>query len=366
MKPLTHLYLLALFVVLASACGTSVEPEPEPPEELFPAPVNERISQLRYCCHDPFNEGQPVYGWGDYHLAEWSPDEIYTVVELRKLTLNEQTELAVITGEQYIGGNSMYVTKSHPEEKLYTVVVTTYGQSTYGPSIGRLDTYDLATEEFITLRDSTFNISSIRIREKPDGSLLKVYYSYGNTDTGLEAGYYRLSETGPPDELLLAHANPNGSRETINGFDLSPDGATLLYPIHHAFVPGHAYGGPPPELATLNLETGAKETLPIEFTLQQFLWARYHPGVEKIVVSNYPRNILGYTSVDVDSMYIVDLNDYSRRSLDTRTWEAYYTADVFPGWSPDGNFLIYGSAEVYPASLDIGRYSIYTMDMRED
>jgi len=83
-------------------------------------------------------------------------------------------------------------------------------------------------------------------------------------------------------------------------------------------------------------------------------------------VSNYPRNILGYTSVDVDSMYIVDLNDYSRRSLNTRTWEAHHTADAFPGWSPDGNFLIYGSGQVYPKSLSISLYSIYTMDMREN
>jgi hypothetical protein len=210
----------------------------------------------------------------------------------------------------------MYMTKSETEDKIYTVQITEYKES-----IGRLNVYDIPTNTFTTIRDSTYNISSIRIRKKQDGSMLKVYYSYGNSDTGLEAGYYKLNESGPPDELLLAHSNPNGSRETINGFDLSPDGSTLLYPIHYAFVPGYAYGGIPPKLARLNLETGAQDTLPVAFNRQQFLWARYHPSGEKLVVSNYPRNIvsIAYNSVDVDSMYIVDLNNYSRLPLDTRT-----------------------------------------------
>jgi hypothetical protein len=368
----TYFLLLALCMLLATACDTTGELEPEPPEELFPAPVNERISELRYCCHDPFNEGQPAYGSGSYSLTEWHPDTAYTIRRMRQMNLQETGSGYTITGEQYhemdpVDGDGRpvtYFTLSPTEHTIYFIVTNLFLSR---ESEGELRTYDLHTNTISPpLRDSTYNISSIRIREKPDGSLLKVYYSYGNPDTGLEAGYYRLSEAGPPDELLLAHANPNGPRETINGFDLSPDGTTLLYPIHHAFVPGHAYGGPPPELATLNLETGAKKILPVEFTLQQFLWARYHPGGDKIVVSNYPRNILGYTSVDVDSMYIVDLDDYSRRPLDTRTETYYYTPDVFPSWSPDGQFLIYGSAPMGRSDFSIGTYSIYTMDMRED
>ena len=360
MKIPTCILFCASFFLLATACDTT---EPGEPAELFPAPVNEKISELRYCCDDPFNEGPPVYGSGDYHLAEWSPGEIYTVIQLRKLTLEPRTSVPFVTGEEYIGSNAMYMTKSLTENKLYTVQVAVYGES-----VGRLDTYDLTSREFTTIRDSSYNISSIRIRELQDGSLLKVYYSYGNTDTGLEAGYYRLSETGPPDELLLAHENPNGSRETINGFDLSPDGSTLLYPVHHAFVRRDVYGGPPPTLVRLNLNTGVRDTLPVTFNQQQFLWARYHPGGEKLVVSNYPRNIVGNVvrSVDLDSMYVVDLNTFHRRPLDTRTWDQHYTTDIFPSWSPDGNYLIYSSGIVFPKSTTIGEYSIYTLDMTED
>ncbi len=351
-------------MLFLAACDTSGPgTEPEEPEEFFPAPVNNNINLLRICCDDVFNEGMPVYGQGDYHMSEWSPGEVYTVIRLRKLMLDEQEGgTPVNMGEQYIGSNAMYVTKSLTENKLYTVQAEEYGES-----IGWLATYDLVSKTFTTIRDSTYNISSIRIRELSDGSLLKVYYSYGNEDAGLEAGYYRLSESGPPDELLLGHSNPNGSRETINGFDLSPDGSTLLYPIHHAFVQGSAYGGPPPELATLHLETGATQTLPVEFNLQQFLWARYHPGGEKLVVSNYPRNIVDIEvrSIDLDSMYIVDLNDFSRTPLDTRTNTHFFTVDIFPDWNPDGDYLIYSSANVSRRDFGIGTYSIYTMDMRE-
>lgn len=356
---------LASAILFLAACDTSGPgTEPEELEEFFPAPVNNSINLLRICCDDVFNEGMPVYGQGDYHMSEWSPGEVYTVIRLRKLMLDEQEGgTPVNMGEQYIGSNAMYVTKSLTENKLYTVQAEEYGES-----IGWLATYDLVSKTFTTIRDSTYNISSIRIRELSDGSLLKVYYSYGNEDAGLEAGYYRLSETGPPDELLLAHENPNGSRETINGFDLSPDGSTLLYPIHHAFVQGSAYGGPPPELATLHLETGATQTLPVEFNLQQFLWARYHPGGEKLVVSNYPRNIVDIEvrSIDLDSMYIVDLNDFSRTPLDTRTNTHFFTVDIFPDWNPDGDYLIYSSANVSRRDFGIGTYSIYTMDMTED
>ena len=304
----------------------------------------------------------PVYGQGDYHMSEWSPGEVYTVIRLRKLMLDEQEGgTPVNMGEQYIGSNAMYVTKSLTENKLYTVQAEEYGES-----IGWLATYDLVSKTFTTIRDSTYNISSIRSRELSDGSLMKVYYSYGNEDAGLEAGYYRLSETGPPDELLLAHSNPDGPKETINGFDLSPDGST---PIQPDLVPGPAaYGGPRPELAKLNLNTGVRDTLPVTFNQQQFLWARYHPGGEKLVVSNYPRNIVGNVvkSVDLDSMYVVDLNTFHRRPLDTRTWDQHYTTDIFPSWSPDGNYLIYSSGKVNPNSHTIGTYSIYTMDMTED
>ena len=235
---------------------------------------------------------------------------------MRRLTLEPSISIPFVVNEELIEGDVMYMTKSETEDKLYTVQVPEYRES-----IGRLNEYDISGDTFTTIRDSSYNISSIRIRELTDGSLLKVYYSYGNEDTGLEAGYYRLSETGPPDELLLVHENPNGSRETINGFDLSPDGSTLLYPVHHAFLRGDVYGGPPPTLVRLNLNTGLRDTLPVAFNQQQFLLARYHPGGEKLVVSNYPRNIvgIGYRSVDLDSMYVVDLNTFHRRPLDTRT-----------------------------------------------
>ena len=342
---------------LTVGCDSPVaEKESDYPD--FPLPINDKISKLYDCCDEPDR-----IGYRNYHFAEWYPGDVYTTTQMRKLTLEPSISIPFVVDEELIEGDVMYMTKSETEDKLYTVQVPEYRES-----IGRLNEYDISGDTFTTIRDSSYNISSIRIRELTDGSLLKVYYSYGNEDTGLEAGYYRLRETGPPDELLLVHENPNGSRETINGFDLSPDGSTLLYPVHHAFVPGDVYGGPPPTLVRLNLNTGVRDTLPVTFKQQQFLWARYHPSGEKLVVSNYPRNIVGNVvrSVDLDSMYVVDLNTFHRRPLDTRTWDQHYTTDIFPSWSPDGNYLIYSSGIVFPKSTTIGEYSIYTIDMTED
>jgi len=349
--------LTALALLTNTACDTTgTNDEPEYLE--FPLPVNEKISKLYDCCDKPDR-----VGYRNYHFAEWYPGEVYTTTQMRRLTLEPSISIPFVVNEELIEGDVMYMTKSETEDKLYTVQVPEYRES-----IGRLNEYDISGDTFTTIRDSSYNISSIRIRELSGGSLLKVYYSYGNEYTGLEAGYYRLSETGPPDELLLAHENPNGSRETINGFDLSPDGSTLLYPVHHAFVRGDVYGGPPPTLVRLNLNTEVRDTLRVTFNQQQFLWARYHPSGEKLVVSNYPRNIVSTasTSVDLDSMYVVDLNTFHRRPLDTRTWDQHYTTDIFPSWSPDGNYLIYSSGKVNPNSPTIGKYSIYTMDMTED
>ncbi len=340
-----------------TACDTTgTNDEPEYLE--FPLPVNEKISKLYDCCDEPDR-----VGYRNYHFAEWYPGEVYITFQMRRVTLEPSISIPFVVDEELIEGDVMYMTKSEAENRLYTVRTKFYKESE-----GWLNIYDIEPKTFTTIRDSSYNISSIRIRELTDGSLLKVYYSYGNEDTGLEAGYYRLSETGPPDELLLAHENPNGSRETINGFDLSPDGSTLLYPVHHAFVRRDVYGGPPPTLVRLNLNTGLRDTLPVTFKQQQFLWARYHPSGEKLVVSNYPRNIVGNVvrSVDLDSMYVVDLNTFHRRPLDTRTWDQHYTTDIFPSWSPDGNYLIYSSGIVFPKSTTIGEYSIYTIDMTED
>jgi len=357
MKTPIYILFCASFFLLATACDTTgTKDEPEYLE--FPLPVNEKISKLYDCCDKPDR-----VGYRNYHFAEWYPREVYTTTQMRRLSLEPSISIPFVVNEELIEGDVMYMTKSETENRLYTVRTKFYKES-----VGRLNEYDISGDTFTTIRDSSYNISSIRIRELQDGSLLKVYYSYGNEDTGLEAGYYRLSETGPPDELLLAHENPNGSRETINGFDLSPDGSTLLYPVHHAFVRGDVYGGPPPTLVRLNLNTGLRDTLPVTFNQQQFLWARYHPGGEKLVVSNYPRNIVGNVvrSVDLDSMYVVDMNTFHRRPLDTRTWDQHYTTDIFPSWSPDGNYLIYSSGIVFPKSTTIGEYSIYTMDMTED
>ncbi len=365
-------YSIFLF---ATACDTTgTKDEPEFPE--FPLPVNEKIRELRNCCDNPFNEGPPAYGQGYFYLSEWHPGVIYTFVRLRQLNIELFDSAVYLASEQFYeidpsGGDGRpisFFTKD-PINNVVFFVKSNIQFSLEGfRSEGQLRMYDLQADTgSVIVRDSTYNISSLRIRELSDGSLLKVYYSYGNENKGLEAGYYRLSETGPPDELLLAHSNPDGSKEIINGFDLSPDGSTLLYPIHPDLVPGPAlYGGPRPELVRMNLETGAQDTLPVKFNVQQFLWARYHPSGEKIVVSNYPREIIGFNSVDKDSMYIVDLNTYHRRPLDTRTRTHFYTADVFPSWSPDGNLLLYSSAPVGRSDFSIGKYSVFTMDLTED
>jgi Tol biopolymer transport system component len=236
-------------------------------------------------------------------------------------------------------------------------VLSEYGST----SAGALYEMDLEAGERRLLRDSTYAVSSAVYLPGSGGEKI-VYYSYGplselGNDDGPVPGYYLLDTETGEDSLLLEHRSPAGLEETVNGFDISPDGQTLLYPLQYDNIQETRS----PKVVRYNLTSSAADTLDWEFD-QQLLWLRYDPDGRQLLYGNYPEDALSSTIVGRPQIGIIDLQDGARRTLDTRTNpEEGGSMDVFPRWSSSGRQIVYGSAPVAKPSGAIGNYSLYVL-----
>jgi Tol biopolymer transport system component len=188
-----------------------------------------------------------------------------------------------------------------------------------------------------------------------------VYYSYGSIPEGVEdgptPGYYLLNiETGE-DSLLLEHRSPAGLEEIVNGFDVSPDGRALLYPINY----DNFRGSRPPKVVRYDLNTATPDTLSWHFR-PQLLWLRYSPSGSRLLYGIYDESSLNTGSGRTDSIGVIDLATGSRRSLNTQTHpEEEESMDLFPRWAPSGQSVIYGSAPVDGERGAVGHFSLYVL-----
>jgi hypothetical protein len=212
------------------------------------------------------------------------------------------------------------------------------------------------------LRDSTRTVSSATYltRGPLGGSTHVLYYSYGDLaryggpalGTGTP-GYYLLDPDTGTDSLVVAHETALGPREVVNGFDVSPDGERLLYPLH--------FEGRTPRLVERDLVTGAADTLDLGFA-HQLLWVRYHPTrVATVLYGNYPEGAGGASVADFSEIGVLDLGTGARRALDTNTEDGRRSLDVFPTWSPDGRHVVYGSGPIDEERGARGHSSLYAL-----
>jgi Tol biopolymer transport system component len=225
---------------------------------------------------------------------------------------------------------------------------------------GPLYEMDGNTSEKRLLRDSTHAVSSAVYLPGSGGEKV-VYYSYGTipewNEDGPTPGYYLLDTSTGEDSLLLEHRSPAGLEEIVNGFDISPDGQTLLYPINHDNIRESRS----PTVVRYDLSTATADTLDWTFR-EQFLWLRYSPGGQHLLFGNYPEQALGDIIAGRPEIGLIDLQTGTRRELDTRTTpEEDGSMDVFPRWSPSGRHVVYGSAEVTLPRGGIGTYSLYVL-----
>ncbi len=337
-------YLSLIFstvLILISSCGT----EPETGN-----PINPNIVKIKDCCVINSFDG------GDFVWSIWiENDHVITGNELRRLTLDDEFN---IKSEEIILENGNLVGISTPSiNSTRTKII--YVKSMFANiSLGNITEYNLIEDTFIEIKDSTWRIGSAVYWHGDDSKL--VYYSYGNED-GLEAGYYLYDKIADSDSLLLAHRSPAGPSEVLNGFDLSPDNAKLLYPDVTATPNTSAL----PQIIEYDLTTQQADTLDIQFQPSNRigLWMRYSPDGSEILYVNFPFGALQDVSGGTSEVGLIDIATKTKRILDVDTNDRGDTGSVqlTANWSPDGEHIIYGSGRfILPAGV-VGTYSLYIL-----
>lgn len=336
--------LLGLFV---SGCSSPTEPD-DPPE------INEDIVEVTDSCDG---------GNAQFIMGDWTGKRIYATKSVTAFSLNDSLrsvqcrELFEWEGD---GRPINYLELSEDGTRL--LVVRGF---TADVSVGSLHEYDLQSggqpkpSELPTLRDSTHAVSSA-IYLPGSGGEKVVYYSYGTipewNEDGPTPGYHLLDTTTGEDSLLLKHRSPAGTEEAINGFDISPDGQTLLYPLQYTNIGRFK----PPKVLAYDLPTGTRDTLDVNFE-SQFVWLRYGPEGRQVAYGTYPFGAFDTDNGRDDRIGIIDLATMEKRELNTRTHpEEAQSMDLFPRWSPSGRHLVYGSAPVANRGT-IGNYSLYVL-----
>jgi len=347
---LTATILLAA-MLMAGACDSG--PGPDGGDG-----INSDIVQVKDCCGDLDKIAET------YFMAAWRNDGIFSTSPIRKLTMGpnfkvrniKETYWNEIRDElsDYFGFGS-YLGVNQAGTKLL-IVKTKNG----AVSMGALYEYKLASSELRLLRDSTYNISSAVHWPGSSGTKL-VYYSYGQP-IGEGAGYYLLNTQTGADSLLLEHFSPTGPDEMLNGFDLSPDGRTLLVPN----VRATSSQARPPQIVAYDLQAQTADTLAVDFTGERGrigLWLRYSPDGSQILYSNFPEGVYTSRVSGPSEVGLIEMPEEEKQVLDVNTNPDGSSVQLAPTWSPDGQHILYGSApgpaEEPPGAK--GDFSLYVL-----
>ncbi len=293
---------------------------------------------------------------GNFRIGVWSNNDVYCLAPLRKLTVGSEFKvikdelirdfrysLEPIPGYGYRYVHFLAINKKGTK---ILMVMSLYGDI----SLGDLVEMDLQSHSIRVLRDSTYNVSSALYWQ---GDSTCIYYSFGNFTRGTSPGYYAYNLRSGEDNNIILFNSPGETNEVIEGFDISPDGTKLLFPLNYARYP---------TLDEFNLVDHSIRILDLKFD-HIFLWARYSPDGKRILYSNYSAGVGGSSTASGTEVGIVDMETMTKSVLDVNTNEYGSSVNVFPSWSPDGRAIIFGSAqgpEPTPSGA-ISPYSLYVL-----
>jgi hypothetical protein len=287
---------------------------------------------------------------GSYWMGAWFGNKIYTTYPLRVITMGADFRVVNDTLLARLSDRYKYVSINHSGTKLLLV------RSFYSNiSIGSLIEYNLQLNTATELIDSTHNVSSAIYLIGDDKC---IYYSYGDTLTGLSAGYYLYDIYGRTDSLLFRHRNEAGPDEILNGFDISPDNSKILIPLN--------YTTSTPKMSEINLVNMTRDTINMHFP-HNFLWLRYDPMGYGIIYSNYPYGSTSGTTFDTSEVGYINLKTLVKTIFNVNTSpvgkDSGRSVNIFPSWSTVGTEITFGSAagpsDEPPGS--VGRYSLYIL-----
>lgn len=341
MRSLAPALLAGLLLILfASGCSSPTEPG-DPPDTTE---INENIVEV---------------GDEEYHMGAWpQPTGLYATEPFDQFRVGPGPEFEKEKTLIPSGTPAPLFIEAGPDgnKLLYVLTPLRSRPGFWGP----LFEFDSQTGEKRLLRDSTHAVSSAVYLPGSGGEKI-VYYSYGSipesNENGPTPGYYLLDTSTGEDSLLLEHRSPAGPEEIFNGFDVSPDGQTLLYPLQYTNIGRFR----PPTVLAYDLRAGTHDTLDVGFE-SQFVWLRYGPEGRQVAYGTYPFGALGSTdSGRSDRIGVIDLSTLEKQVLDTGTHREGPSLDLFPRWSPSGHHLVYGSAPVAADRGAIGDYSLYVL-----
>lgn len=281
----------------------------------------------------------------NYFMAVWRVKSIYAVEILCQFTLDDHynvlRDTILLNPDSHLGEYVFwtYIDGNADGTKLLLV------KSKYGDvSCGALYEYDVQTGQVQLLYDKSRNISSARYYPRDENKI--IFYSYGD-DNFTGAGYYLFDKTIVHDSLLFSYLSSAGPSEMLNGFDIHPNGDTLLIPISQST---RLYDRPP-KLGLIALKQNKLDTLSIDFNFsvnRTGLWVRYNRDASKILYCCFPRGAYSETVSDNSEVGVIDVLALSKKLLDVNTQVGAYheSIQLAPTWSPDEKAIVFGSGEI--------------------
>ena len=182
--------------------------------------------------------------------------------------------------------------------------------------------------------------SAMRPLISPDGKWL-VYGTRHKTQTGLRV---RNIETGAERWLIYPVTRDDqesrASRDTLPGYDFTPDGRSLIVPI----------GG---KIHRVDFATGESRVIPMSVRVQAEVASRVYTPVRVEDTPNVRARLIRWPSLSPDGkrlvfsamnkLYVMDLPSGTPRRLTSSASGAPGTSEgeFMPTWSPDGQSIAY-------------------------
>jgi Tol biopolymer transport system component len=188
--------------------------------------------------------------------------------------------------------------------------------------------------------DSSYAVSSCVYM--PNSTRYIYFYTFGSYH--LRAGYYLFDKESMKSSLIFNYASDIRlsmfSGEYIHGFDISPDGKKLLYPV--------SMKGSYPLMVEYDIMSKIHDTLDIVFERkreQQCMWLRYSPDGKKILYCCYPEYAYDHTNhyPESNEVGVYDKEKKRKVIVPVSTNTELGSISIYPVWSSDGKHLLYGS-----------------------